>query len=454
MVEVPTGSGFIHQENFPMSLPVVALVGRPNTGKSTLFNRFVGGRRAVVSDQAKTTRDRNYGEIVWNDRRFLLVDTGGLMPERETDAMDRLVVRQVQAATAEADLVLFLVDAKTGAVTTDVELARDIRKRNGDSILVANKIDSAGADPELYRLLELGLGEAFPVSAAHGTGVGDLLDEVVRRIPEKGRADAEEEGLRIGIVGRPNVGKSSLVNAYLGREQMIVSEIPGTTRDSIDSAIRWRERRIVLVDTAGLRRRSRVHDDVEYYSTLRAVRAIERSHVVFLLLDASEPIGHQDAHIASMAEKLGRGIVLLLNKTDLELDQSTEELKARVLYKMPFLSFAPVLAVSATTRKSIGKALDTALAVDEEMNRTIPTAQLNKLVEAAVARNAPPVGRRPNQVYYAVQTGTRPPTFLFFVKEAGAITPAYRRYIIRSIREKYPFRGAPVVVHIREKKSR
>lgn len=437
-----------------MSIPMVALVGRPNTGKSTLFNRFLGGRKAVVSEREKTTRDRNYGEVEWNGRRFLLVDTGGLMPERETDAMDRLVVRQVEAATAEADLVLFLVDAKTGTVTTDLELARDIRKRNGDAILVANKIDAAGADAELYRLLELGLGEAFPVSAAHGTGIAELLDEIVKRLPAKGRTEAEEEGIRIGIVGRPNVGKSSLVNAYLGREQMIVSAVPGTTRDSIDSAVRWREKRVVLVDTAGLRRRSKVRDDVEYYSTLRATRAIERSHVVFLLLDASEPIGQQDARIASMAEKLGRGIVVLLNKTDLELEQTSEELKARVLYKMPFLSYAPVLAISALTRKSIGKALDTGLDVYEEMNRTIPTAKLNKLVEEAVGRNAPPVGRRPNQIYYAVQTGVQPPTFLFFVKEAGAITPAYKRYLVRSIRETYPYRGTPVVVHVREKKGR
>lgn len=434
-----------------MSLPMVALVGRPNTGKSTLFNRLVGGRRAVVSDQEKTTRDRNYGEVEWNGRRFLLVDTGGLMPARETDAMDRLVVQQVEAATAEADLVLFLVDARTGAVGEDLVLARDIRRRDGTWILVANKVDGAGPDPELYRLLELGLGDPVPVSAAHGTGVGDLLDTVVARIPARGRTAAGEEGLRVGIVGRPNVGKSSLVNAYLGREQMIVSETPGTTRDSIDSAIRWRERRVILVDTAGLRRRSRVQDEVEYYSTLRSLKAIEGSDVVFLVVDASQKIGHQDAHIASIAERLGRGLVVLLNKTDLDLEHPTERLKEDVSTRLPFAPYAPIIAVSALTRKGIGKALDTALAVDKERNRRLTTSELNKIIEAAVRRNAPPVGKRPNQVYYAVQTGTAPPAFLVFVKEAGAITPAYRRYLVRSIREKVPFQGTPIFLHVREK---
>ncbi len=434
-----------------MALPMVALVGRPNTGKSTLFNRIVGGRRAVVSDRAKTTRDRNYGEVEWGGRRFLLVDTGGLLPEREVSDLDRLVVRQVRAATEEADLVLFLIDGKTGVVSTDLELARDIRKRNGVALLVANKIDAVPDPNELYSLVKLGLGDALPISAAHGIGVGDLLDRIIEKLPERSTVEEGEKKLQIGIVGRPNVGKSSLVNAYLGREQMIVSEVPGTTRDSIDSTIPWRKKKITLVDTAGLRRRSRIKDDVEYYSTLRSLRAIERSDVVFLLVDASEPIGSQDVRIASIADKLGRGVVVLLNKIDLTTDDPTEKLKEAVPYKMKFLTYAPVLAVSALTRKGIGRALDTAVAVEKERQREIGTSELNKIIEKAVRKNPPPVGRRPNQVYYAVQTGTAPPTFLFFVKEAGAITPAYRRYLARSIRETIPFRGTPVFIHIREK---
>ncbi len=435
-----------------MGLPMVALVGRPNTGKSTLFNRLVGGRRAVVSEREKTTRDRNYGEVEWEARRFFLVDTGGLLPDREASDLDRLVARQVRAAAEEADLVLFLVDGKTGPLEIDLELARGFRRRGNGFLVVVNKEDAMRDPSAVHEFLALGLGEPLAVSAAHGTGVGDLLDEIVRRLPEKGEPPAEEGTVRIGIVGRPNVGKSSLVNAYLREERMVVSEEPGTTRDTVDSVLRWNGRPITLVDTAGLRRRSRVQNDIEYYSMLRALRAIEGSDIVFLLVDATEPISKQDAHVASIADRLGRGIAVLLNKTDLPLERPIEDLQAEVHRRMPFLSYAPVAAVSAATRKGIGRALDLALAIDEGRKRTIATSELNKIVEWAAERNPPPVGRRPNKIYYAVQTGTAPPTFLFFVKESGAITPEYRRYLVRSIREKIPFMGTPLVVHVREKK--
>ena len=435
-----------------MGLPMVALVGRPNTGKSTLFNRLVGGRRAVVSDREKTTRDRNVAEAGWGDRRFLLVDTGGLLPERESTDLDRLVARQVRAAADEADLVLFLVDGKTGPLEIDIDLARDFRRRRGAALLVVNKIDAVRQEADVHEFLGLGLGDPFVVSASHGTGVGDLLDEIVRLLPMRGSDAPAEPSLRIGIVGKPNVGKSSLVNAYVGSERMVVSETPGTTRDTVDSRIRWREKAITLVDTAGLRKRSRVDDDVEYYSTLRALKAIEDSDVVFLLLDAADPIGRQDVHVASIADRMGRGMVVLLNKTDLPLPEPVEDLKDRVRYKMPFLSYAPVLATSAATRKGIGKALDLALGVDAERNRRLTTSELNKIVEWATERIPPPVGRRPNKVYYAVQTGVAPPAFLFFVKEAKAVTPEYRRYLVRSIREKVPFEGTPIAVQVREKK--
>jgi GTP-binding protein len=434
-----------------MSLPLVALVGRPNTGKSTLFNRLVGGRRAVVSDQAKTTRDRNYGEVEWQGRRFLLVDTGGLLPERESDDLDRLVARQVLAAAEEADLVLFLVDAKTGPLSGDLELARSLRRRRNGFLAVVNKIDAVRDESSVHDSLRLGFGDPMGVSAVHGSGVAELLDEVVRRLPPPSTVSPEEEGVRIGIVGRPNVGKSSLVNAYLGRERMVVSAEPGTTRDSVDTRIQWKGKQLTLVDTAGLRRRSRVKDDVEYFSTLRAVRAIEGSDVVLLLVDATEAIGKQDAHVAMVADRLGRGVIVLLNKTDLPLPEPVDDLMKRVRFKLPFLSYAPVLAVSAETGKGIGKALDTALDVDAERKRKLSTSELNRIVEWAVERNPPPVGRRPNKVYYAVQTAVAPPTFLFFVKESGAVTPEYRRYLVRSIREKVPYEGTPIVVNMRQK---
>ena len=435
----------------PTPLPLVALVGRPNVGKSTLFNRLVGGRRAVVSETAKTTRDRNYGEVEWNGRRFLLVDTGGLLTERETEGIDKLVIRQVRAAVEESSLVIFLVDAQTGPVAADLEAAREIRRLRKEPVLAVNKTESPRTHEETYAFLELGMGEPVLISAAHGTGVGDLLDRITAALPEESGRAEEEETIRIGIVGRPNVGKSSLVNAYLGRDRMVVSETPGTTRDSIDSVIRWRRRSLTLVDTAGLRRRSRIHEPIEYYSVLRSHRAVERSDVVFLLLDASEPVGSQDQRIASEADRLGKGIVLLLNKADLlgdgEAEARARELKAR----MPFLPYAPILAVSALTRRRIGKALDHAIAVQKERTRVIPTPRLNRIVEEAIRRNPPPVGRGLNRILYAVQSGTEPPSFLFFAKEPDAVTPAYRRYLARSIRESVPFPGTPIRIRIRAK---
>ncbi len=430
---------------------MVAIVGRPNVGKSTLFNRLIGERRAVVSETAKTTRDRNYGEVEWNGRKFFLVDTGGFLPDRESDRIDRLVVEQVRSAIAEADLILFLVDGASGPLPLDSETARELRQDMGRAFLVANKVDNEKIVGELYEFLELGLGEAMPISATHGRGIADLLDRMVDALPTKGKRKGGE-GLRIGIVGRPNVGKSSLVNAYLGREQMIVSDIPGTTRDAVDTLIHWRKEPIVLVDTAGLKRRSRIKGQIDYYSSLRALRTIERSDIIFLVLDAYEPISNQDVKVGAMAEQAGKGVVVLLNKVDLELEHALDELRLQVKEKMPFLRYAPALGVSALTRKSIGKALDTALRVDQERHQEIPTSKLNKIVENALRRNPPPVGRGRNQIYYGVQTGVAPPTFLFFTKEPGAITPSYRRYLARSIRESYPYEGTPIWIHVRGKK--
>ncbi|MBN1825977.1 MAG: ribosome biogenesis GTPase Der [Candidatus Eisenbacteria bacterium] len=435
-------------------LPLVTLVGRPNVGKSTLFNRLVGGRRAVVSETAKTTRDRNYGEVEWSGHRFLLVDTGGLLTGKETEGIDHLVVRQVRAAVEEASVVVFLADAQTGVVAADLEAAREIRRLRKQPILALNKTESPKTLEETFVFLELGMGEPVLVSAAHGTGVGDLLDRIVAALPEDRGERIEEETIRIGIVGRPNVGKSSLVNAYLGQERMVVSEVPGTTRDSIDSVIQWRKRNLTLVDTAGLRRRSRVHEPIEYYAVLRSHRAIERSDVVFLLIDAGESIGAQDVRIASEADRLGKGIVVLLNKIDI-LDEGGSEARAReARTKMPFLSYAPVLTISALTRRRIGRALDQAIAVQKERTRVIPTPRLNRIVEEAIRRNPPPVGRGSNRIRYAVQTGTAPPCFLFFAKEPEAVTPAYRRYLMRSIRETVPFPGTPIVIRVRQKEDR
>lgn len=433
-----------------MSIPLVAIVGRPNVGKSTLFNRLVGGRHAVVSEQEKTTRDRNYGTAEWNGRQFRLVDTGGYLPDRDADRIDKLVVEQIRSAIVEADLVLFVVDGIAGVLPDDAETAQSLRRDLGNVILVGNKVDNEKIGHGLYEFLELGMGEAYPVSATHGVGVGDLLDEIVNALPS-GNGKPESEGLKIGIIGKPNVGKSSLVNAYLGREQMIVSEIPGTTRDAVDSRIMWRKEPIILVDTAGLKRRSRVTEDIDYYSVLRTNKTIVRSDILFFLLDASEPITNQDARVASLAAESGKGVVLLLNKTDKDLPDQLEKIREEIPHRMPFLKFAPIVSISAETRRGIGRALDVAREVETARHEKIKTSKLNDIIEAALIRNAPPAGRGKNQIFYGTQTGVAPPTFLFFAKEPEAVPPFYRKYLIRVIRETYPYEGTPIFIHVRKR---
>lgn len=436
-------------------LPVVVVIGRPNVGKSTFFNRVVGGMRAVVHDLPGVTRDRNEAIATWREIPFTLVDTGGLIPDAKS-GMTAAVRRQTERALTEADLLLFLVDGLEGLTALDRDIALAIRRSGRPCLLVVNKVETARADGGVHEFAELGLGDLFPVSSAHGRGVGDLLDEVVARVPA-GRASAAGETVALALVGRPNVGKSSIVNRLLGAERMIVHEEPGTTRDSIDSEFTFDRTRFRLIDTAGLRRRSKVGDGVEYFSSVRTQRAIERCDVAGIVVDASQPIGHQDAHIASLAHEAGTGVVLLFNKWDLverETRTADEQMK-EARRRLPHVSYAPILFLSALSGLRVSRIPRLARELARERRRQIPTAEFNAALESIQARFQPPGTRRvtkPPRIYYGTQTDTAPPVFTLFVNDPASFATNYRNYLVNAIREAFGFAGTPV--HVRYKARR
>ena len=435
-----------------MSKPIVAIVGRPNVGKSTLFNRLVGRRLAIVDEVPGTTRDRLYADAVWGGKRFTLVDTGGL----ELATHDELIARvraQAQLAIAEADVIIFMTDVMTGPTAGDEEVAEVLRRSAKPVLLAANKADNAALRQAAVEFYRLGLGDPYPISALHGTGVGDLLDRVVASLP----AEVEEEeieAVRIAIVGRPNVGKSSLLNRILGYERAIVHEAPGTTRDAIDTFLEWEGRPVVLIDTAGIRRRGRIEPGVEKYSVLRALRAIDRADVVLLLIDATEGVTAQDAHIAGYVLEEAKGIVVVVNKWDLiRKDAHTKETYTQhVRASLRFLDYVPILFISALTGQGVGQVLPTALRVREERLVRIPTAELNRIIQDAVARHAPPskAGKR-LKIYYATQASVDPPTFVFFVNDPKLVHFSYERYLENQIREHYGFLGTPLKLSFRKR---
>lgn len=434
----------------------VAIVGRPNVGKSTLFNRLVGRRAAIVDDRPGVTRDRHFGEVEWNGRRFLLVDTGGLSPGAE-DAMSRAVRSQIEQAVAQSDAVLLVVDVAAGVHPTDAEIVAYLRRMRRPVLLVANKADHLPDDTRHLAFYELGLGDPLPVSAAIGTATGDLLDAVTLLLPERAQAPAED-AIRIAIVGRPNAGKSSLVNRLVGEDRVVVAEEPGTTRDAIDTAMTYQDRRLVFIDTAGLRKRSRVQDEIEFYATLRAAQAMERAEVCVLVVDASVGMHTQDLRIANNAWKQGAGIVIAVNKWDLIADKDTNtamrgerELKARA----PFLDFVPFVYVSAKTGQRLPRLLDTVLTVAAERQKRVPTAEVNRVLHTLIERQQPPqpVGESV-RLLYASQIGTAPPRFAVVSNRPDAISQSYTRYLVRGFRDAWAFTGAPLDVRFRRKRSR
>jgi GTP-binding protein len=439
-----------------VSAPTIAIIGRPNVGKSTLFNRIIGRRQAIVDAQPGVTRDRHFAPAEWNGRRFWLVDTGGLVPG-STDPMNRAIRGQVEQAVAESDVLVFLVDVQSGVHPEDLEIAQYLRKVQRPILLVANKCDDLPNESRQLSFYELGMGEPFPVSAQVGKNSGDLLDKLVTLLPAEGAAP-DEDAIRVAVVGRPNVGKSSLVNRLLGQDRLVVAAEPGTTRDAIDTPLVHEGHRLVFIDTAGLRKRSKVDEDIEFYSTLRTSRAIEQAQVCVLVVDAKDGLHEQDMRIANDAWEKGVAVLIAVNKWDLIEEKETntavrgeKELKARA----PFLAFIPFYYVSAKTGQRVFKLLDAILEVAAEREKRVPTAEVNRVLEALLARQQPPqpVGES-LRLFYATQVGTAPPRFAVIANRPEAVTESYSRYLHNGFREAWDFTGAPLTIKFRRKKGR
>ncbi len=425
--------------------PIVALVGRPNVGKSALFNRMLGGRKALVEEAAGTTRDRVYGDVEWCGKRFRIVDTGGLLMDGSLPYSE-LVRSQVETAAAEAEVILFVVDGKEGLTAGDRDVADRLRRVAKPVLLVANKTESEYRRESAVEFYDLGLGEPTPVSALHGMGVGDLMDMLADMLPDAPVAEPSA-GLSIAIVGRPNVGKSMLTNAILGEERVIVSETPGTTRDSIDTPFEYGGRKLTLIDTAGIRRRGRVEAGVEKHAVMRAQAAAQRADVALVLIDAGEGLTAQDAHIAGLVADSYVGIVLVANKWDLSPPEPVyrKEFGRIVRHRLRFAPWAPLCFVSAKEGTGIDAMLAEALHVGEERQKRLPTAEVNAIVQRAVGDRSPPSTRgRKLKVLYVTQAQVTPPAFVFFVNDASLLHFSYQRYLENQLRKAYGFDGTPL----------
>ena len=438
-----------------MSKPTVAIVGRPNVGKSTLFNRIVGGRRAIVSDQAGTTRDRHFADAEWGGRSFWLVDTGGLVPD-SSDSMDRAIGRQVEFALAEADVIVFLVDGRDGLVGVDRAIADRLRTAGRPVLLAVNKLDDLERSTAQYEFYQLGFGDPLGVSAAVGKGSGDLLDAIVDQLPAP-RAGESDSAIQVAIVGRPNVGKSSLANRLLGEERHVVAPEAGTTRDAVDSILRFRRTTLNFIDTAGLRKRSKVEDDVEFYSTLRTRRAIERADVCVLVVDAALGLHTQDLRIATEAWDAGAALIVAVNKWDLveEKDANTARRGQEIVTeRAPFLRYVPFIYLSAVTGQRVRQLLELILEVAAEREKRVPTSEVNRVLEDLVQRAAPP--QKPGEevkLLYASQIGTAPPRFAIVSNRPEAIPEAYTRYLVNGFREAWRFTGSPLNLKLRRRRE-
>lgn len=430
---------------------IVAIVGRPNVGKSTLFNRLIGQRLAIVEDVPGVTRDRLYGETEWTGHRFTLIDTGGIEIEGNTDISIQ-TKKQAEIAIAEADLILFMTDGKQGLQADDREIADYLRKSKKPVLLVVNKIDNLAMVQNMYDFYELGLGDPLEISAVNGLNIGDLLDEIIASIPSDLTEQEEDDSLKISFIGRPNVGKSSLINSILGEDRVIVSNVPGTTRDAIDTLFEWNEKQYTLIDTAGMRKKSKIYENVERFSVLRALRAVDRSDVVMMVLDAVEGVTEQDQRIAGYAHEKGRGIVLVVNKWDLvEKDSKTaDQMAKKIKDDLIFVTYAPIVFVSALTGQRISRLLEVVDYVSEQQNLRLQTSSINDLLQEAMRMNPPPntAGRR-LKIYYVSQVAVKPPVFVFFVNNPELAHFSYIRYLENQIRATYGFEGTPIKLTFR-----
>jgi len=436
-----------------MGLPVVAIVGRPNVGKSTIFNRLVGERVAIVEDKPGVTRDRLYGKSEWLNRHFHVIDTGGI-EFGDTDEILTQMRYQAELAIDEADVIIMVTDLRSGVTDPDMELARMLNRTGKPIVLAVNKADNPEMRNEIYDFYTLGLGDPFPVSGSHGLGLGDLLDEVVNHFPEEHEEERPDDVIRVSIIGRPNVGKSSLTNAILGEERVIVSDVAGTTRDAIDTPFERDGQEYVLVDTAGMRKRGKVYESTEKYSVMRALKAIEDSDVVLVVLNGEEGIIEQDKKIAGYAHEAGRAIIIVVNKWDaVEKDDKTmNRFTELIREEFKYLDYAPILYVSAKTKQRVHTILPKVNEVAEAHAMRVPTATLNDLVTDATIMAPPPTDKGKRlKINYATQAAVKPPTFILFVNDPELMHFSYERYIENKIREAFVFEGTPIRILTRKK---
>ena len=437
-----------------MGKPIVAVVGRPNVGKSTLFNKLIGQRLAIVEDTPGVTRDRIFGECEWQNHEFLLVDTGGIDPN-EADGILAHIRQQAQVAIDAADCIVMVTDINAGVTAQDRDVAALLMRSGKPVVLAVNKCDKVGEPPmELYDFYSLGLGEVFPVSSVHGHGTGDLLDAVCAHLPDADESAEEDERITVAVIGRPNVGKSSLVNFILGEERMIVANEAGTTRDAIDSHVDNQYGSFVFTDTAGLRKRGKVEEGVERYSVLRSLAAVERSRVCVIMIDATEGFTEQDSKVAGYAHEQGKACIIAVNKWDaIEKDDKTmDAMRKKLMNDFSFMSYAPIIFISAKTGQRVDRLFQLIKYVDEQNALRVTTGMLNELLARATARVQPPSdkGRR-LKIYYMTQISTRPPTFVCFVNRKDLFHVSYQRYIENQIRETFGLEGTPVRLIVRER---
>lgn len=439
-----------------MRKPLVAIVGRPNVGKSTLFNYIIGKRISIVENTPGVTRDRIYSETEWRSRKFILIDTGGIEPFSEDEIMKQMKT-QAQVAIETADVIVFIVDAKEGLTATDYEVANILRKANKHTVLAINKVDNIGdPPPAVYEFYNLAVGEFVTISASHGLGIGDLLDEVFQYFPEQQEDDIEGDTIKVSVVGKPNVGKSSLVNRILGEERLIVTNIPGTTRDAIDSYVEKGQDKFIFIDTAGVRRKSKIDDSIERYSIIRSFSAIERSDVCLIIIDAQDGVTEQDTKIAGFAHEQGKASIIVVNKWDIiEKDTGTlEDYKKQVLTKLGFMTYAPVMFISALTGQRVDKLYNMIKHVSEQSSIRISTGTLNNVLNDATAMVQPPSDRGKRlKIYYITQATNKPPTFILFINDQKLMHFSYTRYIENQLRKTFGFEGTPIVIISRERKK-
>lgn len=438
-----------------MSKPVVAIVGRPNVGKSTLFNRITGGLVAIVENMPGVTRDRLYRDAEWLGQKFALIDTGGIEFKDQGTPIPAQMRRQAEIAMEEADVVIFVVDAQLPPTPDDDMIARTLRRSGKPVLLAANKVeDFEQIEGQLYDFLSLGLGEAIPISAVHGMNTGDLLDVVISNFPDNNEEEYDPDVIRISVIGRPNVGKSSLVNTLLGKNRVIVSNIPGTTRDAIDTPFEQDGKHYVLIDTAGMRRKARIDELTEQYSVVRSLRAVDRSDVILMLIDAVDGVTEQDKKIAGYAHEAGKAIVLVVNKWDLvEKDEKTiNKFEKTIREELGFMQYAPTMFVSALTGQRVTKIIELVDFVAEQNSTRVTTATLNTLLREWLHLNPPPSdkGRR-LKVRYITQVGVKPPTFVFFVNDPDLMHFSYKRYLENQMRKHFGFEGTPIRIVVRQK---